>query len=90
MPPAQHVRGWARTPNALADSFDRRRLIAVQVLQVFVGAALTVLTALGEMPPALLMTFTFALGCGATITIPAWQALGPRPRAVDLPDRVHG
>lgn len=63
---------------ALADIFDRRRLlIAVQVFQVAVGGALTALTLLGQMPPALLLTFTFALGVGAALTAPAYQALIP-------------
>src|SRR5205809_5525529 len=49
----------------LADIFDRRRmLIAVQLFQMSVGVALTVLTIVGQMPPALLLTLTFALGCG--------------------------
>jgi MFS family permease len=62
----------------LADIFDRRRLlIAVQVFQVAVGAALTVLTVAGQMPPALLLTFTFALGVGTALTAPAYQSLIP-------------
>lgn len=68
----------------LADLFDRRRmLIAVQSFQVVVGAALTVLTARGDMRPALLLTFTFLLGVGAAMQLPAWQALIPElvPRA---------
>src|SRR3954451_8364858 len=62
----------------LADSFDRRRLlICVQAFQVAVGAVLTVLTAAGQMRPALLLTLTFALGAGAAVTAPAYQALIP-------------
>ena len=63
---------------ALADVFDRRRLlIAVQVAMVLVGVALTALTVSGRITPALLLVFTFLLGCGATLTVPAWQALIP-------------
>lgn len=63
---------------ALADSFDRRRLLtAVQVYLLVVGSVLTGLTAVGQMPPALLLTLTFALGAGQALTIPAWQALIP-------------
>ena len=68
----------------LADTFDRRRLLlAVQMCLVLVGAALTALTALDRMPPALLLAFTFALGVGQALTLPAWQALIPElvPRA---------
>jgi MFS family permease len=62
----------------LADSFDRRRLLmAVQGFQVVVGVALTVLTAMGAMRPPLLLTLTFALGMGAALTAPAYQALIP-------------
>jgi MFS family permease len=63
---------------ALADTFDRRRLlIAVQAFLVAVGALLTVLTLAGRMPPTLLLTLTFALGAGQALTAPAWQALIP-------------
>src|SRR5690349_5646821 len=54
---------------ALADVFDRRRLlIAVQISMACIGAALTVLTFAGQMPPALLIAFTFALGCSSVFT----------------------
>jgi MFS family permease len=69
---------------AVADSFDRRQLlIAVQAYLVVVGVALTALTAVDEMPPALLLTLTFGLGVGQALTMPAWQALVPElvPRA---------
>src|SRR5215210_3906136 len=47
----------------LADSFDRRSLLfAVQAWFFVVGVLLAVLTVVGEMPPALLLGFTFALG----------------------------
>jgi MFS family permease len=60
---------------ALADIFDRRRLlIGVQVFQACTAAALTALTVAGRMTPALLLTFTFLLGCGITLTMPASQA----------------
>ncbi|WP_212988612.1 MFS transporter [Actinoplanes auranticolor] len=70
---------------ALADTFDRRRLlIGVQAFLVAVGALLTVLTFAGHMPPTLLLTLTFALGAGQALTAPAWQAvipeLVPRPQ----------
>ncbi|GAA4588517.1 MFS family permease [Actinoplanes octamycinicus] len=69
---------------ALADIFDRRRLlIAVQIFLAGVGALLTGLTVAGHMPPSLLLTLTFGLGAGQALTAPAWQALIPElvPRA---------
>ncbi|MFF0659002.1 MFS transporter [Micromonospora tulbaghiae] len=63
---------------ALADTFDRRHLlISVQLFLVAVAAALTLLTAAGRMPPALLLTLTFAFGVGQALTLPAWAALIP-------------
>ncbi|MGI5214444.1 MFS transporter [Plantactinospora sp. CA-290183] len=63
---------------ALADSFDRRHLlIAVQFFIVAVGLGLTLLTATGRMPPALLLTLTFAFGVGQALTLPAWAAVIP-------------
>src|SRR4030088_3361192 len=62
----------------LADTFDRRRLLmAVQGFLVVVGAALAALTFAGQMPPALLLTFTFLIGCGSVLTLPAYQSLVP-------------
>lgn len=61
---------------ALADIVDRRRLlVGVQLFQVAVGAGLVTLTALDRLPPALLLTATFLLGVGTTLTIPAYQTL---------------
>jgi MFS family permease len=60
----------------LADAFDRRRLmLGVQTYFVVVAALLAVLTAAGSMPPALLLTFTFAIGAGQAVLSPTWQAL---------------
>jgi MFS family permease len=62
----------------LADSFDRRwLLITVQAYLFVVAILLTVLTGAGLMPPALLLALTFALGVGAAVQIPAWQAMMP-------------
>jgi MFS family permease len=68
----------------LADSFDRRRLLmAVQGFLVIAGAALAALTFAGQMPPALLLTFTFLIGSGSVLALPAYQSLVPDlvPRA---------
>ncbi|MEV4793719.1 MFS transporter [Asanoa sp. NPDC049475] len=69
---------------ALADTFDRRRmLLTVQAAQCAVAVLLAALTAADRMPPALLLTLTFALGAGQALTVPAWQAVIPElmPRA---------
>jgi MFS family permease len=63
---------------ALADTFDKRRmLLAVQVWMFAVAVVLAALTAAGRMPPALLLTLTFALGVGQALTLPAWQSVIP-------------
>ncbi|UKA64369.1 MFS transporter [Arthrobacter sp. FW306-04-A] len=60
----------------LADAFDRRWLLfGIQTYFVVVASSLAILTALGMMPPALLLAFTFAVGCGAAMLQPVWQSL---------------
>ncbi|GAA2092109.1 MFS transporter [Microlunatus panaciterrae] len=60
----------------LADAFDRRWLLfGVQTYFIAVAVLLAVLTAAGLMPPALLLTFTFAIGAGGALLSPTWQAL---------------
>lgn len=60
----------------LADAFDRRwLLVVVQGYAIAVSALLAVLTALGMMPPALLLSFTFAVGAGQALLSPTWQSL---------------
>jgi MFS family permease len=76
---------FALVGGVLADVFDRRLLlIAVQGSLVIIGTALTVLTIANQMPPALLLTFTFLLGAGSAFSVPAYQAiipdLVPRPQ----------
>jgi MFS family permease len=62
----------------LADSFDRRwLLITVQGYFIVLGVLMAALAAAGLMPPALLLAFTFALGVGAAVQIPTWQAMLP-------------
>ena len=65
----------------LADMFDRRRLlIAVQAFMAVTGVALTVLTFTGQMPPALLLTFTFVLGSGSVISTAGVSVADPGSR----------
>ena len=69
---------FAPVGGVLADTFDRRwLLIVVQGCLVITGLALTLLTLANQMPPALLLTFTFLLGAGSAFTVPAYQALIP-------------
>ena len=75
---------------ALADVLDRRRLLlATQTWMTLAAAALGVLTLAGMTTPPLLLGLTFALGIGAAMTAPAWQAMTPElvPRA-DLPAAI--
>src|SRR5450759_1416576 len=68
----------------LADTLDRRRLMmAVQGFLVVTVVALAALTLARQMPPALLLTFTFLIGSGSVLTVPAYQSLVPDlvPRA---------
>jgi MFS family permease len=62
----------------LADSFDRRWLLfTVQAYFFIVGILLAVLTAAGQMPPALLLAFTFVMGAGGAVQLPTWGATIP-------------
>lgn len=63
---------------AIADIVDRRRLlIAVQIYLLAVAGALGVLAAFHLVTPWTLLGFTFALGVGAAIVMPAWAAIVP-------------
>lgn len=60
----------------LADAFDRRWLLfGVQLYAIAVSVLLAALTALGLMPPMLLLAFTFAVGAGMALMLPTWQPL---------------
>jgi MFS family permease len=62
----------------LADSFDRRWLLfTVQVYFFVLAVLLAALTAAGQMPPVLLLAFTFALGARVAVQLPAWGASMP-------------
>src|SRR3954452_17698828 len=63
---------------ALADVFDRRRLlIATQALMMAAAVLLTILSFSGRVTPASLLAVTFVLGLGAALNGPAWQAIQP-------------
>ena len=68
----------AMPAGVLADSFDRRWvLFVVQVYFLAVGVLVLVLTLAGLMPPVLLLVFTFLLGVGGAVQLPALQASTP-------------
>lgn len=63
---------------ALADIVDRRRLLLFwQGWMLVAAAGLGVLTLVGATTPWVLLTLTFALGLGAAMNAPAWQAITP-------------
>ncbi len=63
---------------ALADIVDRRRmLLGVQIALALVATALGAVVWLGLATPLTLLLFTFAMGIGAALTAPAWQAIVP-------------
>jgi len=69
---------FALPAGVLADVVDRRRLlIGSQVFQTVVAGAMAVLSARGGLNPAVLLGLTFLLGCGATFSLPAQQAIIP-------------
>jgi len=73
---------------ALADGYDRRRLmLASQVFMLVVSLLLAACAWMGWMTPWWLLTFTFLIGCGAAFNAPAWQAsvgdLVPRPQIAE-------
>lgn len=75
---------------ALADGVDRRRMLILTQALMFIAAATLGAVALADaITPWLLLILTFALGAGAAMNAPAWQATTPElvPRA-DLPSAV--
>ncbi len=63
---------------ALADVLDRRRILLVaQVWLFLVTALLGVLTITGVVQPWMLLVITLAIGGGSAIDLPAWQAIIP-------------
>lgn len=75
---------------ALADNFDRRRIMLVaQSFMLLVSLLLTISSFYGIITPWLLLTFTFLLGCGTALNNPSWQAsVGDMVPRDDLPAAV--
>lgn len=60
---------------AIADSFDRRRVLLIAQLFMMVNAVvLTGLVTAGMITPWLLLTCLFLAGCGTALHAPSWQA----------------
>lgn len=60
---------------AIADNFDRRRVILVaQVFLCAISFLLTGSAGFGFVTPWTLLTLTFLIGCGTALAYPAWQA----------------
>lgn len=60
---------------AIADNFDRRRvMLAAQLGMLVTSAALAALTWAGLITPLLLLMFTITVGIGTSLNAPAWQA----------------
>src|SRR5213595_3072742 len=75
---------------ALADVLDRRRILLVaQVWLFLVTGLLGVLTIVGVVQPWMLLVITLAIGAGSAIDLPAWQSIIPEavPRE-ELPAAV--
>jgi MFS family permease len=63
---------------AIADLVDRRRLLLTTQGWVLAAASvLGILTFMDAITPWILLTLTFALGLGAAMNAPAWQAIIP-------------
>ncbi|WP_440951012.1 MFS transporter [Methanosphaerula subterraneus] len=63
---------------AIADIVDRRRLLIVTQVWMFLSAtALAFLTITGATTPFLLLLLTFSLGIGSALMMPGFQALFP-------------
>lgn len=60
---------------ALADNFDRRRVMLIaQCFMAVVSAGLALAAWFGLLGPWSLLSFTFLLGLGSALHLPSWQA----------------
>ncbi len=64
---------------ALADIFDRRRLLlSMEILGTLLTMAIALLVALHRVTPSLLLVLTFLSSAAAALAVPAWQAVVPQ------------
>jgi MFS family permease len=69
---------FSLTAGALADRFDRARLMLIaQAIMGGSAAAMAIITFLGLMTPGLLLVLGLLIGTGLALNLPAWQALVP-------------
>jgi MFS family permease len=75
---------------AIADNFNRRRvMLTAQAFMLVASAMLALTAALGGLTPWLLLGFTFLIGCGTALNNPSWQAsVGDMVPRADLPAAV--
>ena len=75
---------------AIADVFDRRKVLLVaQLVRMAAAAALAVIAFAGLLTPALLLLLTFVLGCGLALNNPAAQAaVGELVPSAEVPSAV--
>ncbi|WP_372841598.1 MFS transporter, partial [Phaeovulum sp.] len=81
---------FSLSAGALADSFDRRRIMLVaQSFMLVVSVALTAAAYAGMLTPWTLLGFTFLIGVGTALNNPSWQAsMGDIVPRQDLPEAV--
>jgi predicted MFS family arabinose efflux permease len=69
---------FALAAGAIADIVDRRRmLMAVQAVLAVLAGVFGIIVLLDLATPSVLLMFTFAMGAGAALAAPAWQAIVP-------------
>lgn len=75
---------------AVADNFDRRRVMLIaQGSMLATSVLITVAAYFGFITPWMLLAFTFLLGCGTALNNPSWQAaVGDLVPRSDLPSAV--
>jgi predicted MFS family arabinose efflux permease len=81
---------FALLAGALADNFDRRRMmLGAQVFMLVVSVVLALAAWLGLITPWTLLLLTFLIGCGHAFNGPAWQSsVGRMVAREDLPSAV--
>lgn len=66
---------FALVAGAIADSFNRRKVMLVaQTFMLVVSLLLTLVTWAGMITPWSLLAFTFLIDCGTALNSPSWQA----------------
>jgi len=75
---------------AIADNFDRRRVMLVaQVGMLVTSGLLSLMTGLGLITPYVLLAFTLTVGIGTSLNAPAWQASVRQQVGIrDLPQAI--